>query len=77
VITPGRPFALRVRFGSDDVRWSVDDETVFRDGCGVGADWRAWLVVNISVAAGAYGHRPPGPHTHLLHWECTGLTVTR
>jgi hypothetical protein len=77
VIAPGRPFALRVRFGADDVCWSVDDETVFRDGCGVGPDWRAWLVVNISVAAGAYGHQPPGPHTGLLHWECGGLTVTR
>ncbi|MEW2521295.1 beta-glucanase [Actinacidiphila alni] len=77
VIAPGRPFRLRVRFGTDDVSWSVDDDMVFRDGRGVGPHWRAWPVVNISVAAGAYGHRPPGPRTDLLHWECADLTVTR
>lgn len=77
VIAPGRPFQLRVRFGAEDVCWSVDDEVVFRDGRGVGPDWRAWLVVNISVAAGAYGHTPPDARTSLLHWECAALTVTR
>lgn len=77
VIRPGRPFGLRVRFGADSVRWFIDDEPVFEDGRGVGPDWRAWLVVNISVAAGAYGHQTPDPRTNLLHWECRSLAVTR
>jgi hypothetical protein len=77
VVRPGRPFRLRVRLGADDVCWYIDDEAVFQDGRGVGPDWRAWLVVNISVSAGAYGHQAPEPRSALLHWECEALTVTR
>ncbi|WP_329128716.1 family 16 glycosylhydrolase [Streptomyces sp. NBC_01476] len=76
-ITPDRPFLLRVVLGRHSVDWSVDGVTVFADGFGVGAQWRAWLVVGISVSAGAYGHLAPAPGTDELSWQCTGLTVRR
>jgi hypothetical protein len=77
VITPGRPFVLTVLFGADSVRWSVDGSVVFDDGSGVGPNWRAWLIVGISVSAGGYGHPPPPPGVAELQWRCTGLTVRR
>ncbi|WP_051950945.1 hypothetical protein [Actinacidiphila yeochonensis] len=77
LVEPGRPFQLRVVLGADSVLWQVDGTTVFDDQRGVGAGWRAWLVVNISVAAGAYGHLPPLPGTRELSWRCTGLEVRR
>jgi hypothetical protein len=77
VVTPGRPFALRVVLGADSVRWEVDGTPVFADGKGVGPRWRAWLVVGISVAAGAYGHLPPDRDVRELRWQCAELTVRR
>ena len=77
VVTPGRPFQLRVLLGEDSVDWSVDGTPVFADGQGVGRHWCGWLVVGISVSAGAYGHLPPDPGTDELSWRCTGLTVRR
>ncbi len=77
LITPGVPFQLRVTLGEGDVRWYVDGNLVFADGAGVGPDWRAWLIVNISVAAGTYGHLPPGPQLSELDWNCADLKVWR
>lgn len=77
VVTPGRPFRLRVVLGADDVRWYVDGAQVFADSRGVGPRWRAWLVVGISVSAGGFGHLPPEPRTHLLSWQCQDLAVWR
>jgi len=77
LVTPGRPFTLRVLFGSASVQWWVDGHQVFADGTGVGRHWRAWLIVGISVAAGGYGHLPPAPGTRELEWRCSALTVSR
>ncbi|WP_236059741.1 beta-glucanase [Actinacidiphila acididurans] len=76
-VTPGVPFRLRVVLGEANVSWSVDGTEVFADGRGVGPHWRAWPVVNISVAAGRWGHLPPEPGVDELHWQCTGLEVRR
>lgn len=77
LVVPGTPFALRVVLGADDVRWFIDDSLVFADGRGVGAGWRAWLVVNISVSAGGYGHPRPESRRHELSWRCRELKVWR
>lgn len=77
VVTPGRPFALRVVLGVTSVVWEVDGREVFADGQGVGPKWRAWPVVGISVAAGAYGHLKPEPGVTELRWQCTGFEVRR
>jgi hypothetical protein len=77
VVEPGRPFTLHVVLGADSVQWQVDGTTVYSDHRGVGAGWRAWLVVNISVAAGAHGHQSPRPGTRELSWHCEGLEVRR
>ncbi|WP_405577351.1 beta-glucanase [Streptomyces sp. NBC_01190] len=76
-ITPGRPFLLSVLLGQDNVEWSVDGVPVFADHLGVGPRWRAWLIVCVSVSAGAYGHLPPERGVDELSWQCTGLTVRR
>jgi hypothetical protein len=77
IVAPGRPFRLEVLLGADNVRWQVDGRTVFEDGRGVGARWRAWLVVCVSVAAGQYGHKAPEPAVRELSWQCTDLEVRR
>lgn len=76
-VVPGRPFTLRVVLGARSVDWYADGRLLYADRRGVGPHWRAWPVVCLSVAAGAYGHRPPEPGTDTLRWRCTGLTVRR
>ncbi|MGN7135542.1 hypothetical protein [Streptomyces pseudogriseolus] len=44
-------------FGADSVVWSGNGREVFADGRGVGADWCAFLIVNLSVSAGRYHRR--------------------
>ncbi|WUH88987.1 beta-glucanase [Streptomyces sp. NBC_00433] len=76
-VTAGRPFALRVVFGTASVEWYADGRLLYADHRGVGPHWRAWPIVCVSVAAGRYGHLPPRPGTAELHWQCTALTVRR
>ncbi|MFJ8041951.1 hypothetical protein ACIRBX_15770 [Kitasatospora sp. NPDC096147] len=45
-------------YGADSVDWYVNGTKVFSDGAGVGADWSAYLILNLSVGAGKYH---PGP----------------
>ncbi|PYC80264.1 beta-glucanase [Streptomyces tateyamensis] len=77
LVTPGQWFTVGCRFDPDSVRWSVDGQQVHADGRGVGADWRAWIIVNLSVAAGQWGHRRPRPETRRLSWRCRELRVYR
>lgn len=46
--------------GEDSVDWYVNGERVFRDGTGVGADWSAYLILNLSLCAGQYHPAPSG-----------------
>ncbi|GLW57082.1 hypothetical protein [Kitasatospora phosalacinea] len=77
LVTPGRWFAVACTFGADSVRWELDGREVYADGRGVGPDWRAWIIVNLSVAGGRYGHRRPRANARRLSWRCRGLTVRR
>ncbi|AUG81123.1 hypothetical protein CFP65_6467 [Kitasatospora sp. MMS16-BH015] len=77
VVTPGTWFTIGCVFGADSVRWSVDGTEVYADGVGVGPDWRAYPIVSLSVAAGQYGHRRPGPAQQQISWQCRGLMVRR
>jgi hypothetical protein len=77
LVTPGQWFTIACRFGADSVRWSVDGTEVYDDGLGVGPDWRAWIIVNLSVAAGQWGHRRPRPDARQLSWHCRNLRVHR
>ena len=55
-------------YGEHSVDWYVDGERVFRDGTGVGGDWSAYLILNLSLCAGEHHPAPsaPGPVTFAV-----------
>ncbi|MGV9814771.1 beta-glucanase [Streptomyces cellulosae] len=75
-VAPGAWVEQEVTFGADSVVWSVNGREVFADGRGVGADWRAFLIVNLSVCAGRY-HPGPLPGVDEMAFEVGFLEVRR
>ncbi|MCX4880900.1 family 16 glycosylhydrolase [Streptomyces sp. NBC_00847] len=70
-VVPGGWVTIGSSCGEDSVDWYVDGERVYRDGTGVGADWSAYLILNLSLCAGEYhpapsGHRPVTFAAHHL-----------
>ncbi|GAA2748342.1 glycoside hydrolase family 16 protein [Kitasatospora cinereorecta] len=41
-------------YGANSVDWYVNGKKVFSDGTGVGANWSAYLILNLSLSAGQY-----------------------
>jgi hypothetical protein len=76
-IAPGATVDLAVTLGADSVDWTVNGAAVFQDGTGVGTDWQAYLIVNISVADGFYHPAPPPGGGRQLSWSCLSLAVDR
>ncbi|WP_314173962.1 LamG domain-containing protein [Streptomyces winkii] len=75
-VRPGAWADVSVEFGADCVTWWINGAHAFSDGAGVGDDWSAYLIVNLSVSAGAY-HPAPPPTTHSVSYEVGGLRVYR
>ncbi|MFF8279817.1 beta-glucanase [Streptomyces lateritius] len=75
-IRPGAWVELRIEFGARSVVWTVNGVTAFSDGRGVGRNWRAYLIVNLSVCAGRY-HPPPEEGVSEMSFEVTELRVYR
>ncbi|MEU2915035.1 beta-glucanase [Streptomyces massasporeus] len=75
-VRPGAQVDLRTVFGSRSVEWWLNGSRVFADGRGVGRDWHAYLIVNLSVCAGRY-HPPPQPETTQMSYEVSHLVVRR
>ncbi|SCK15697.1 beta-glucanase [Streptomyces sp. WMMB 322] len=75
-VRPGARIDVSVEFGADCVTWHVNGSRAFADGVGVGDDWCAYLIVNMSVSAGEY-HPPPRPTTRSLSYEVSDLRVYR
>ncbi|MFJ3222540.1 beta-glucanase [Streptomyces sp. NPDC086783] len=75
-VRPGGHVELRVEFGAGSVVWWVNGARVFADGRGVGEDWYAYLIVNISVCGGRY-HPPPDPGTREMSFAVERLVVRR
>ncbi|MFD7439024.1 beta-glucanase [Streptomyces sp. NPDC059861] len=75
-ISPGAWLDLRVDFGARSVVWWVDGTRAFADGRGVGSQWRACLIVNLSVCAGRY-HPPPQDGIEEMAFEVASLVVRR
>lgn len=75
-IYPGAWVDLRVDLWPESVHWWVNGCHVFSDGVGVGDDWRAYLVVNLSVCAGQH-HPAPDPSTSAMSYEVSRLSVYR
>ncbi|MGN9759187.1 glycoside hydrolase family 16 protein [Streptomyces sp. SD31] len=59
-IAPDRWVTIGTRYGACSVEWYVNGACVFSDGTGVGADWSAYLILNLSVCAGRYHPAPCG-----------------
>ncbi|WP_424213879.1 beta-glucanase [Streptomyces sp. BI20] len=75
-VGPGAVVDLEVRFGARSVVWWVNGRRVFADRAGVGRDWHAYLIVNLSVSAGRW-HPVPEPGVSEISWEVESLTVRR
>jgi beta-glucanase (GH16 family) len=60
-VVPGRWVTIASHYGEHCVDWYVDGRRVFRDGTGVGGDWSAYLILNLSLCAGAYHPAPSAP----------------
>ncbi|MGW6919055.1 beta-glucanase [Kitasatospora sp. NPDC054939] len=76
-VAPGATLELRTVFGADSVDWFVGGAPIYLDGRGVGPDWHAYLIVNLSVADGTYHPRPPAAGPHRFSWICHSLEVDR
>lgn len=75
-VHPGAWVDLRVEFGRRSVVWWVNGTQVFADRRGVGRDWNAHLIVNLSVCAGRY-HPPPARETREMSYTVQSLVVRR
>lgn len=75
-VHPGAWVNLSVRFGADSVTWWLNGRPVFDDQHGVGPDWSAYLIVNLSVCAGRY-HPVPDEGVTEMSYRVTDLTVHR
>jgi hypothetical protein len=75
-VRPGAVIELGVTFGRRDVVWRLDGTEVFADGRGVGRNWEAYLIVNLSVCAGRY-HPPPDAEVSELSYAVESLVVRR
>ncbi|MEU3490992.1 beta-glucanase [Streptomyces massasporeus] len=75
-VRPGAQVNLRTVFGSRSVEWWLNGRRVFADGRGVGRNWYAYLIVNLSVCAGRY-HPPPQLETTEMSYEVSHLVVRR
>ncbi len=67
---------LKVEFGTRSVVWWVNGTRVFADRRGVGRNWRAYLIVNLSVCAGRY-HPAPDAGVTQMSYEVEYLRVHR
>ncbi|WP_035844897.1 LamG domain-containing protein [Kitasatospora azatica] len=76
-VAPGATVELATRFGADSVDWYAGDLPIYQDGRGVGADWHAYLIVNLSVADGTYHPAPSHDGPPRLSWSCLSLQVER
>lgn len=76
VVEPDAWLDLRVRFGARSVTWWVNGVRVFGDRAGVGRNWQAYLIVNLSVSAGRYHPEPPTALSELS-FEVSSLRIHR
>ncbi|MGW3115695.1 glycoside hydrolase family 16 protein [Streptomyces sp. NPDC001107] len=59
-VAPGQWVTIGTHYGASSVDWYVNGKKVYSDGHGVGSDFSAYLILNLSVSAGAYHPAPSG-----------------
>ncbi|AZQ34863.1 beta-glucanase [Streptomyces cyaneochromogenes] len=69
-IAQDRWVTVGTTYGAGSVDWYVNGECVFSDGTGVGSDWSAYLVLNLSLSAGRWHPAPcdPAPITFAVDY---------
>ncbi|MFE0255809.1 beta-glucanase [Streptomyces sp. NPDC059010] len=60
-IGPDRWVTIGTRYGARCVDWYVNGDHVHSDGTGVGTDWSAYLILNLSLSAGEHHPAPCAP----------------
>jgi hypothetical protein len=59
-VKPGGWVTIGTKYGANSVDWYVNGVKVYSDGHGVGANWSAYLILNLSLSAGQYHAAPIG-----------------
>ncbi|MGP3952185.1 beta-glucanase [Streptomyces sp. 7N604] len=75
-IQPGALVDLQVEFGAESVIWWVNGIRAHSDVGGVGIDWFAHLIVNLSVCAGKH-HPAPEQSVSCMSYKVDHLRVYR
>jgi len=59
-VAPGQWVTIGTHYGAGSVDWYVNGKKVYSDGHGVGSDFSAYLILNLSISAGQYHPAPTG-----------------
>ncbi|NUQ96712.1 MAG: family 16 glycosylhydrolase [Streptomyces sp.] len=59
-VAPGQWVTIGTHYGANSVDWYVNGKKVYSDGHGVGSNFSAYLILNLSVSAGQYHPAPSG-----------------
>jgi len=59
-VVPGQWVTIGTHYGASSVDWYVNGKKVYSDGHGVGSNFSAYLILNLSVSAGQYHPAPSG-----------------
>ncbi|WP_329570084.1 glycoside hydrolase family 16 protein [Kitasatospora sp. NBC_01266] len=59
-VQPGQWVTIGTYYGANSVDYYVNGVKVFSDNTGVGANWSAYLILNLSISAGEYHPAPSG-----------------
>ncbi|MEY9939803.1 family 16 glycosylhydrolase [Streptacidiphilus sp. MAP5-3] len=59
-IKPGQWVTIGTKYGANSVDWYINGVKVYSDNTGVGANWSAYLILNLSLSAGQYHPAPSG-----------------
>ncbi|MFC1440576.1 glycoside hydrolase family 16 protein [Streptacidiphilus sp. N1-10] len=57
-VAPGSWVTIGTYYGANSVDWYVNGTKVYSDDTGVGANWSAYLILNLSISAGQYHSAP-------------------
>jgi beta-glucanase (GH16 family) len=71
---PGEWVVIGTHYGADSVGWYINGVDVFEDHVGVGQDWSAYLILNLSICSGTFH---PGPNAKSVSFAADYVRVYR
>ncbi|MEU8515749.1 hypothetical protein AB0C76_29840 [Kitasatospora sp. NPDC048722] len=75
-VKPGEWVTIGTYYGATSTVWYVNGKPVFADGKGVGRNFRADLILNLSICSGDY-HPDPDPDTSSISFDADYVRVFR